>query len=263
MIQLQHQDMLMVTHLILFSKPSFRGFALKSVAGGNAIMGFNLQGANTKLAIYYKDDNNGAPVEKWDTAVDYFIFKAPSSYGLAGSASHNSIKIDHSLTPLLAAQGGTTPDPLVYIQSTPGSFATLKIPALATLNNRVVHRAELIAEQVYDISDSTFHPPNFLFVDAYDPALSKHLLIPYDLQFDGTGALNLASFGINHINALDGSGNVVQTWKFNLTRYVQHVVNNTEPVYDLRLLAPFYLYDQYRIAAGSTATTQLISINLH
>src|SRR5262249_39543291 len=31
-------------------KTKFKGFALKSVAGGNAIMGFNLQGAGTKLA---------------------------------------------------------------------------------------------------------------------------------------------------------------------------------------------------------------------
>jgi hypothetical protein len=239
-------------------KTKFKGFALKSVSTGNAIMGFSLQGANTKLAIYYRDDNGNSPKE--DTTVAYFSFKVPSTYGLAGSASHNYIHRDHSATPLLAAQGGTTPDPLVYIQSTPGSFATLKIPALAALNNRVVHRAELIAEQVYDISDSTFSPPNFLFVDAYDPSLSKYLLIPYDLQFK-SGALDLASFGINHINALDGFGNVVQTWKFNLTRYVQHVVNNTEPAYDFRLFAPFYTFERYRAAPGSEVSTQLVNIN--
>ncbi|MEO7982926.1 MAG: DUF4270 family protein, partial [Bacteroidota bacterium] len=32
----------------------FKGFALESVGGGNAVMGFDLTGVNTKLAIYYK-----------------------------------------------------------------------------------------------------------------------------------------------------------------------------------------------------------------
>ncbi len=240
-------------------KSKFKGFALKSVAGGNAIMGFNLQGPNTKLAIYYRYEKGG--VGNFDTTVTYFNFKAYSSYATAGSAAHNYIERDYSGTPLLAAQGGTTPDPLVYIQATPGSFATLKIPGLAGLNNRVVHRAELIAEQVYHISDSIFPPPAFLFVDAYDPSLSKYLLMPYDLAFDASGALNLGAFGVSPINALDGLGNVVRTWKFNLSRYVQHVVNNTEPVYDLRLFAPFFVYDQYRPLANSTPTEQQVSLN--
>ena len=43
-----------------------------------------------------------------------------------------------------------------------------KYPTLAGLSNRVVHRAELIVEQVYDISDTIF-PPTNLYLDAYDP----------------------------------------------------------------------------------------------
>ena len=165
--------------------------------------------------------------------------------------------------PILTAQGGTSPDPIVYIQNTPGSFATLKIPGLGTLNNRVVHRAELIAEQVYDASDSLFPPPTYLFLDAYDPSLSKYLTIPYDLIFDGnSGSYNLASFGIAPVNALDASGNVIRTWHFNLSRYVQHVVNNTDSAYDLRLFAPFYIKDQYRPPVpGATALPATINVN--
>jgi hypothetical protein len=37
-------------------RANLKGFALESVSG-NAIMGFDLRGVNTKLAIYYKDDN--------------------------------------------------------------------------------------------------------------------------------------------------------------------------------------------------------------
>lgn len=244
-------------------KIKFKGFALKSEAGGNAIMGFNLQGVNTKLAIYYKDDNGNAPVAEWDTAVAYFPFKPSATYGFAGSASHNCIQRDYSGKPILAAQGGTSPDPIVYIQNTPGSFVTLKIPGLGSLNNRVVHRAELIAEQVYDISDSLFQPPTYLFLDAYDPSLSKYLTIPYDLIYDGnSGSYNLGSFGIAPVNALDASGNDIRTWHFNLSRYVQHVVNNTDSAYDLRLFAPFYIKDQYRPPVpGATALPATINVN--
>jgi hypothetical protein len=245
-------------------RTKFRGFALKSEAGGNAIMGFNLLGANTKLAIYYKDDNNDAPVDKWDTAVAYFVFKIPVvPKDKDASASANYIQRDYSGTPLLAAQGGTSPDPFVYIQNTPGSFATLKIPGLGSLNNRIVHRAELIAEQVYDVSDSMFPPPAYLFLDAYEPSLSKYLTIPYDLIYDGnSGTYNLGSFGIAPINVPDGSGNVIRTWHFNLSRYVQHVVNNTDSAYELRLFAPFYTKDQYRPPVmGATASSVIININ--
>jgi hypothetical protein len=149
----------------------------------------------------------------------------------------------------------------VYIQNSPGSFATLKIPGLSALNNRVVHRAELIAEQVYNIYDSIFPPPTYMYLDAYDPTISKYLMVPYDLVFDGTGNLNLGGFGVAPVNALDGAGNVIRTWHFNISRYVQHVVNDTEPVYDFRLFSPLFTYDQYRPTASSTATTQLVNIN--
>ncbi|HEY6505653.1 MAG TPA: DUF4270 family protein [Chitinophagaceae bacterium] len=240
-------------------RSKFKGFAVKSVAG-NAIMGFNLQGANTKLAIYYRYDKGGPG--NYDTTVDYFRFKPFSTFFLSGSASHNYIGRDYSGYPIQMAQGGTTPDPFVYIQNTPGSFATIKIPALGNLTNRVVHRAELIAEQAYDPSDAMFSPPAFMYLDAYNPLLSGYnMIIPYDLLFDGSGNLNLGSFGVAPVNALDGAGNVVKTWKFNLTRYVQHVVNDTEPVYDLRLFSPYYAIGYYRPFPGAQPSLQRVFIN--
>ena len=214
---------------------NFKGFALESTSG-NAIMGFNLAGANTRLRIYYKDDNNDNPdPAKWDTAHTDFTFVSGSS------ANANYVSRDYSGTPLMAAQGGATPDNLVYIQNTPGTFATVKVPGLGSLNNCIVHRAELIAEEIYDVSDAMFPPPPFMYLDAYDATKSTYRSIPYDLNFDSQGSLNLGAFGILPYNSLDGVGNTVKTWRFNITRYVQHVVNDTEPVYDLRLSSPFYL----------------------
>jgi len=234
-------------------RSKFKGFALQSVAGGNAIMGFNLLGVNTKLAIYYKYTNGFNNI---DTSLAFFTF---SANGL--SASANYIERNYSGTPVLAAQGGASPDPILYIQNTPGTFATIKMPDLALLNNRVIHRAELIAEQVYDVSDSMFPPPSFLYLDAFDAAMNDYRTVPYDLMFTSPTSLNLGSFGVAPINSVDGSGNTIRTWKFNLSRYVQHVVNDTEPVYDLRLFAPFYVIDQYKPTTNATPTPQFISIN--
>lgn len=234
-------------------KSKFKGFALQSVAGGNAVMGFNLYGANTKLAIYYKYANMP---DDLDTTVTYFSF-----VGNDRSAAANFIQRDYSGTPLLAAQGGASPDPILYIQNAPGTFATIKIPDLALLNNRVVHRAELIAEQVYDISDSMFAPPSYLYMDAFDPDLNKYRTIPYDVLFTSATSLNLVSFGVAPKISLDQNGKAIRTWRFNLSRYVQHVVNDTEPVYDLRLFSPFYVIDQYKPTSNSTPVPQPVSIN--
>jgi hypothetical protein len=241
-------------------RSKFKGFALESVSG-NAIMGFNLEGTNTKLAIYYKDDNGdpgNIPTPQWDTAVAYFSFAANTS-----SASANYIVRDYAGTPLAAAVNGSTgtPDDLVYIQNNPGSFATIKIPGLAGLNNSVIHRAELIMEQVYDAKDTIF-PPTNLYLDAYDPNVTAFRTIPYDVTFDGQGNSNLGSFGVAPYNTKDGSGNNIKSWHFNLTRYVQHVVNDTEPVYDLRLFAPLYISEFYGAGTlSSTSTRVRIPVN--
>ena len=236
-------------------RANFKGFALESVSG-NALMGFDLLGANTKLAIYYKDDNGDSPVEQWDTTVAYFTF---SPNGV--SASANYIQRDYTGMPVAAAAGGAEPDDVVYIQNTPGSFATIKIPELPNLGNRIVHRAELIMEQLYDLSDTIF-PTTKLYLDAWDSSVSVFRAVPYDVSIDQTGTTNLSSFGVNPINTKDPGGNNIKSWRFNITRYVQHVVNDTEPVYDLRLSAPLYYRELYRPGpAGSTSTTANILVN--
>ncbi len=232
----------------------FKGFALESVSG-DAIIGFDLTGANTKLAIYYRYDKNS--VMNADTTVAYF----PFSGNTAGSASANFIKRDYAGTALEMAAGGTVPDDVVYIQNSPGSFATIKIPGLSGLNNRVVHRAELIMEQLYDPKDTIF-PSTNLYLDAYDSAVSAFRTIPYDVTLDFSGNTNLSSFGVSpFINSKDASGNSIRTWRFNLTRYVQHVVNDTEPVYDLRLFAPVYVNELYRAGAAGSES-RLISLTI-
>lgn len=233
---------------------NFRGFALQSMNTGNAVMGFNLTGANTKLAIYYRY-NKGGPL-KFDTTVANFTFSG-------SSAVANYIQRDYSGTPVLTAlNNGTNPDPTIFIQNTPGTFANIKIPALSGLSNRVIHRAELIVEQLYDGSDTVYRTPDYLYLDASDPSITsssyKFRTIPYDLSFTSSGSLNLGAFGSVPIIAIDGSGNRIKTWRFNVSRYVQHVLTGTQRLYDLRLTAPFTINEQFGIPPGTDQTTGIL-----
>ena len=107
-------------------------------------------------------------------------------------------------------------------------------------------------EQVYDPKDTIF-PSTNLYLDAYDSSVSAYRTIPYDVSLDVSGNANLSAFGVSpFINSKDAAGNSIRTWRFNLTRYVQHVVNDTEPVYDLRLFAPVYINELYRTGPAGT-----------
>lgn len=237
-------------------REQFKGFALQSMSTGNAVMGFALTGVNTKLAIYYKYEKRVVSnVQKLDTAVTYFTFSG-------NCAAANYVKRDYSATPLnTSLNNGSTPDQIIYLQNSPGTFANLKIPGLAGLSNRTIHRAELIVEQLYsDINDSLFRAPDYLYLDAYDPTIPnnyKFRTIPYDLTYSSSGALNLGSFGCIPVNAIDGFGNKIRQWKFNISRYVQHVLTGTQTLYDLRLSAPFSLNEQFGIPPGTDQTTSI------
>jgi hypothetical protein len=221
-------------------KTKFKGFHVKSTGGGNALIGISLTGANTKLAIYYRYQKGGAAVPaNQDTAVDYFPLTT-----FSGAATY--VKRTHSAQ-VQAASTSPAADPILYIQGTPGTFARIKVPALATMSNRVVHRAELIMEQVYDISDSTFLPPDMLYLDAFDASIPYHRVIPYDPQTNSVGGIDPTSFGGIATYKNDLGGNRIRIWKFNISRYVQHVLTHTIPLYELRVFAPTFIVEKYGI----------------
>ena len=206
----------------------FKGFAIEADQSvGNALMAFGVyQNPKTKLAIYYRYTKGG----KVDTTVNYFLVKPGSS------ANHNYVnRFDFAGTPLLAASNTPTEDDLVYIINTPGSYATIKIPALRDLSNRIIHRAELIVEQVYSSSlDNTFTVPQSLMLDVYDTTLGDYKFVPFDFNPDANGNAN-PGFGLYGQTTVDGVGNPIRVWKFDITRYVQNVLTKQEPLHDFRL----------------------------
>ncbi len=213
-------------------KTYFKGFAVRSVGSGNAIIGIDMKSANTKLAFYYKLPKRSGSLDS--TSVTYFTF-----YSQCKSA--NYVKRDYAGSPVAAAAGVTVQAPIAYIQNSPGTYASIKIPDLPALSNRVVHRAELIVEQVYDPSDQLFTPPSDLFLDAFDPAITgnnKYRTFPFSLDLSPSSGFDLQGFGVRPLNAIDPFGNPIKVWKFNLSRYIQHIVNGTQTSYDMRLYAP-------------------------
>ncbi len=226
-------------------KSKLKGFALKSEGAGNAIIGLTMNSANTKLAFYYRIPKPGGGDS---LVVTYFTFNVSCN-------AANYVKRDYAGTPVAAAAGLTVQAPVVYIQKTPGSFASIKIPDLTALSNRVVHRAELIVEQLYDPSDDKFPPPLNMYVDAYDPSISgfyKYRTIPYALDLISSGGFNFNALGISPVNDKDPFGNNIKVWKFNLSRYVQRIVNGTQTAYDLRLYAPLTIRGKTRLSGSTT-----------
>jgi hypothetical protein len=118
-------------------------------------------------------------------------------------------------------------------------------------------------EQVYDpISDPNFAVPNYLYLDAFDTAKQLYRTIPFDFTIDATGNYNSTSFGMVAQNSFDASSNPIKVWKFNITRYVQNFLTQREPLYDLRLTAPYLLKDIYRSGATSSSDVdQYFSFN--
>lgn len=231
-------------------KTYFKGFAIESDNNfGNALMSFGLyNNPNTKLAIYYHYKKDG----KMDTVVDYFPVTALS-------ATHNYIErydfTNPAGLPIKLVSDDNVKDDLVYLINTPGSYATIKIPAIKSLGNMIINRAELIVEQVYDPTDRNLTPPEAVLLDVYDTALKAYKFLPYDFIPDQTGADQLQA-DLYGKNTLDAFGNPIRVWKINMTRYVQNVLTGNVPLYDLRLVTRKSVVEN--VAAGFFYT---VSIN--
>jgi hypothetical protein len=247
-------------------RSKFKGFALQSMSTGNAIMGFGLEGGGTKLAVYYRYEKRTDPnISQIDTTVTYFAFRT----GVTGnSAAANYVIRDYNGTPAQATWDNlTVADNILYLQNTPGTYASIKIPDLALISNRVVHRAELYMEQIYDMSDSLFRSPDFLYLDAVDPTLTTDpklfRSIPYDVyrNRDNSTILDLFAFGYVPVLSSDLFGNRIRTWKFNITRYVQHVLTDTRPLYELRLFPAFRMVEWVNEAPNTEDFRFIVGVN--
>lgn len=235
-------------------KTIIKGFAVLSedMPGSNGLFYTDLTDAATRLEVHYRKRT----ANKIDTTFSSFIFSYSSLGSTSVSAHANNITRDSA---------GTSPEypnnqqaGALYIQSTPGTFASLKIPALSTFGNRIIHRAEITVEQIpgNPVSDAIFTVPPFLYLDLKDTAGSSTQYKPvyYDLNtsvfynpddassvFPTSSGINFGYFGGYKRLKQDGFGNTIAYYNFNVSRYVQNVVTRNWHNYEMRLYAPFLL----------------------
>jgi len=213
-------------------KDFFKGFAIVPDNIGNALTYYSLTDGKTKLAIYYKYKRTGST----DTSVvtNFSLFP--------GNQSANNIVRNRTGSEI--SQNTNQPpagDNFIYIQTSPGSYAELKIPGLTGLSNRIVHRAELIMEQVSpNPLDTIFTPPNFLFLDLRDSAKGAYHAVPCDFNTI-QGQPDVGNYGGFKTLVINASGKTVARYSFNISRYVQKIITGKRIIPTLRLRAPNYI----------------------
>ena len=222
---------------------NFKGFAVSPAAGsaGNALIRINLLDTNTKLALFYNykipDSANRS------NAVSYFRFSpGGSSSSVAVSSSANYIKRDYNGSPLYAnVTDANKNDSLLFIQTSPGTFATVKIPGLSNLENSIIHRAELTVYQAQDpmSTDVIFTPPRYLLLSSYDSSKIVKTNIPNAFIYNSnSGTNNISSFGgFLTQKSVAGIGEA-KCYIFDVSRYVQGIVTRKDKNLTLLLSAP-------------------------
>lgn len=237
---------------------AYNGIAVIGGGGGNGLIYASLADTATKLEIHFKRKNGG----KIDSV--YTSFRLNPAFDL----NPNRIPVSNTSNYILRNRSGfPVNNPALsehYLQTSPGTFVNLNIPDLAGLSNRVIHRAEIIIEQIPTdpILDEKFSAPNFLFLDLKDTGTTaKWKPIYFDLNtsefYDPdyksnlpyiTTQINYQYFGGFRRTKPDPlmPGNQIKYYTFNISRYVQQIVTERTRVYDMRLYAPFNLnYPQY------------------
>ena len=219
---------------------NFKGFAVSPAAGssGNALIRVNLLDTNTKLALFYNykiPDSANQSIE-----VKYFRFSTGST-AIPVSASANYIKREYDGSKLRNSITDTNGnDSLIYIQTSPGTFTTVKIPGLEGLENSIIHRAELTVYQAPNISslNLSLTPPRYLLLSGYDTVRKVKTNVPNDFVVDASSGSNISSFGCYLFEKNVPDYGTIKAYKFDVSRYVQGIVTRKDKNLTLRLSAP-------------------------
>ncbi|MEO6730279.1 MAG: DUF4270 family protein [Ferruginibacter sp.] len=236
-------------------KNKYKGFAVVAEGGNdaNGLFYISLTNVATRLEVYYVATNT-----KLDTAFSAFPLSTGTLANVTPSANANSLIRDTS-----SSQFPNAVDPTaLYIQSAPGSAINLNIPALATLSNRIIHRAEIFVEQIPGTpGNDVLSAPAYLYLDLIDTGSTKKYkplyfdLSPNEFYNPDNSASFFPSAGVDQNyyggflrTTTDASG-TRSFYTFNLTRYVQNMVTKHTTNYKFRVFAPYNLtYYGYQLA---------------
>ena len=221
-------------------KSFLNGFAIipdSNSAGSGALHYFSLIAPATRLQLYYRVQK---PDGKFDTTIAIFPFSADFN------RSANANKIHR--TP----SAGITNDPqYAYVMTAPGISTNITIKGLDTLAGKpyIIHRAELIATQAEDNTASSIFTQPVTHLYCLNEA-GQQTAIPYDSVF----YLNRVNFDFRRnvfLNSISqeycGGIPVYKTinnkqyaeYRYNLTRYIQNVMNKNIIPKKFRISAPY------------------------
>jgi hypothetical protein len=241
-------------------RANFAGFVLMADAtgGANALLKVNLTDTNSKFALYYSSSSTGAT--RRDTSVAYFSFNT-------GSGDLNLVSRDRTGSEVSKHFTTTSnPDSLVYVQTSPGSYARIRVPGLEALSNRIIHRAELIAEQVPDDAnlmtiETYMLPPRYLLLSRFDSSIKTKRNIPNDYIVGSEGTPNISVFG-GYLSSKSINGyNKVAAYTFDLSRYVQGIITRKDSSFILRLSAPANDSIRYTPPYPFNTTSQILYLS--
>jgi len=211
----------------------FKGFAIvpDEATAGQALNYFDL--TTSRLSMYVRYTNSGTADT---TSVDFAL---SGSSGLSYSIEHDrsSSEITNHLT------HPQTGDSILYIQTSPGTYALLNIPGVNNLSNRVINRAELIVDQVYSNNslNDIFDPPINLYLDVKDSTLVNGSYIPIPCDFSGNELQNGFAYLGGQLKSVTDAGQTIGEYRFNISRYLQSIVTKGKSNLSLRLSAPDYV----------------------
>jgi hypothetical protein len=227
----------------------YKGFAISADQGAaysKSIIYTNLNDPGSRLEVHYRKRPGVYNGGKVDTSFTSLSFARNASGSINASAYANHVVRDW------AGSEVTSPAPgAVYLQTGPGIYDTLRINGLSTFPNSIIHRAELIMDQIPGLPfvDRDMLPPNYVYVDIVDSATKNYFRpLVYDLNpdagyvgFPGTNNINFPYYGGFLRFKADPFGTRIGYYNVNLTRHVQGIVTRKEPNKTLRLMAPFEL----------------------
>ncbi|MGN6247149.1 MAG: DUF4270 family protein [Ginsengibacter sp.] len=211
----------------------FKGYAIvpDATTGGEALNYFDFTTSHLSFYIRYKKGGTA------DTTVINFALSGSS--GLANSIVHDYSGAEIANYTMHPASG----DSLLFIQTSPGNSALLNVPALSGLSNRVINKAEIIVDQVYDPSslNDVLYAPQNLYLEVKDSSISQDHFIPAPCDFTASEIQSGFQYLGGQKIMTNSSGQPVAEYHLNITRYVQSVITKGKHNLTLRLSAPFYV----------------------
>ncbi|MEO7044577.1 MAG: DUF4270 family protein [Ferruginibacter sp.] len=235
---------------------AFNGLAVKAVgASSQSLLYVALSDPNTRLEMHFRKKNAGTGYV--DTVYNSLYVSAGNSLNIAPSGTANYIARDRSMSP--SATPSLTEH---YLQTSPGTYINLNIPGLTNLSNRIVHRAYITIQQIPTdpVTDGQFTQPPFLYLDLKDsntvtPAWKPiYKDLSQAVAYDPDNKTGLPFFPVSVSNATFGGVAKTQVgvagkqiyYQFNITRYIQRLVTEQAPNYQMRVWPAYNIsYPQY------------------